>query len=217
MMVMVIGGFILPIALIFIFYYLLFSMIRDGSKFVYTSEEKLNINMQLLNKNGTNGKTVQLSLSLPNIHSSLGYFSALDHFKYTAKESMYSTFSQELIEKVKLIKIVVKAEVKIVKFTSVILLIFFITWFPYACIALIGQFSSNTNIYITPKTAFLPFIFAKLSSTLNPLFFILTNSRCLNYFKKLYKKTVFRQKLKKNETMLRKLTVRKRIKNHNTF
>ena len=217
-MIMVIGGFILPIALILIFYYLLFSMIRDGSKFFYTSEEKLNINMQLLNKNGTsNGKTVQLSLSLPNIHNSLGYFSALDHFKYTAKESMYSNFSKELIEKVKLIKIVVNAEVKIVKFTSVILLIFFITWFPYACIALIGQFSSNTNIYITPKTAFLPFIFAKLSSTLNPLFFILTNSRCLNYFKKLYKKTVFKQKLKKNETMLRKLTLRKRFRKHNTF
>ena len=191
-------------------------MIRDGSKFFYTSEEKLNINMQLLNKNGiSNGKTVQLSLSLPNIHSS--YFSALDRFKDTPKESMYSNFSKELIEKVKLIKIVVKAEVKIVKFTSVILLIFFITWFPYACIALIGQFSSNTNIYITPKTAFLPFIFAKLSSTLNPLFFILTNSRCLNYFKKLYKNTVFKQKLKKNETMVRKLTVRKRIRNHNTF
>jgi hypothetical protein len=192
-------------------------MIRGNSKLCFTNEEKVKIDKHFANKNLTSSvKSVQLRLSLPNLNNtSLGYFSDFDFIK-NRKDPTSSSDTKELIEKVKLIRVIVKAETKIVKFTSVILMIFFISWCPYACVALIGQFSSNTKKYITPKTAFIPFIFAKVSSTLNPLFFILTNSRCLHYFKNLILKKSFKQKDKK-EIILRRVVACNRMRNHNTF
>ena len=190
-------------------------MIQNNSKFCYDSLEKLRLN-QCCNSNTnvmlSKVKSIQISSSLTKINESdLDYFTGLNQKFKDFKKSE----PEEFIEKIKLIKIIVKAETKIVKFTSIIILIFFISWFPYSLIALVGQFSDNRKKYITPKTAFFPFIFAKISSALNPLFFILTNTRCLNYYKAIFKKTP--KKEKKREIILRELKVFNRIKKNRTF
>ncbi|XP_013407359.1 rhodopsin, GQ-coupled-like [Lingula anatina] len=62
-----------------------------------------------------------------------------------------------------------KSEVKVVKMTMVILLLFCLSWIPYSVVALIGTFGDATQI--SPLTAGIPVIFAKSSAMYNPVIY----------------------------------------------
>ena len=212
MMFMFFGGFIVPILIISVFYYLLYLMIRRNSAFSYTRDEK-----KLLNKLKLTKKRLKVTMSMPNVTCEIES-SHLDYGKFDVDH--YSTFnensniydSRDIMEKYKFIQTIVRAEVKIVKYTSVILLIFFLSWFPYACIALIGQFGTNIHRVLTPITAFLPFLFAKTSCALNPLFFILTNSRCRNFYFNVFKH-FYKPDEKTRTIVVKEIVIRKKCQN----
>ncbi|XP_052777920.1 rhodopsin, GQ-coupled-like [Mya arenaria] len=65
----------------------------------------------------------------------------------------------------------VKTEVKIAKVTMISVTVFCVSWFPYSIIALIGLFGDSEGITRTVTT--IPAMFAKVSTVLNPLIYVL--------------------------------------------
>ncbi|WAR23957.1 OPSD1-like protein [Mya arenaria] len=65
----------------------------------------------------------------------------------------------------------VKTEVKIAKVTVICVSVFCISWFPYAMVALIGLFGDCEGI--DRMVTALPAIFAKVSTVLNPLIYVI--------------------------------------------
>ncbi|XP_063447447.1 rhodopsin, GQ-coupled-like [Mytilus trossulus] len=68
-----------------------------------------------------------------------------------------------------------KVEWRATKAAMILVVVFCISWTPYAIIALIGQFS-DTSI-ITPLSSALPGLFAKMSSFFNPIIYTLLHSK----------------------------------------
>lgn len=56
-----------------------------------------------------------------------------------------------------------------------LVMIFCVSWTPYAIISVIGQFGNQTTV--TPLSSAIPGIFAKMSSFLNPIFYTLIHSK----------------------------------------
>jgi r-opsin len=77
-------------------------------------------------------------------------------------------------------------ELKVMRSSIVMVAIFCIGWLPYAVIVLVAQFSPNRSAYVTPRTAIIPTLFAKLSSVLNPIVYGLTNREMSKYAKSLF-------------------------------
>jgi phage shock protein PspC (stress-responsive transcriptional regulator) len=70
-----------------------------------------------------------------------------------------------------------EVEIKIAKTSFLVIIVFCFVWIPYVLIALIGQFSTNRHIYVTPFTALFPSLLAKSSSVLNPIVYVLTTQK----------------------------------------
>ena len=54
---------------------------------------------------------------------------------------------------------------------------------PYGILSLIGQFSSEREKYVTPKTSVLPLLLAKFSTISNPFIYLFTNQKFKDYLK----------------------------------
>jgi len=67
------------------------------------------------------------------------------------------------------------AEVKIAKVAITNVLLWVVTWTPYACVAMIGVFGNQ--MLITPLVAQLPSFLAKMSSCLNPVVFAVSHPK----------------------------------------
>ncbi|XP_021377213.1 rhodopsin-like [Mizuhopecten yessoensis] len=66
-------------------------------------------------------------------------------------------------------------EIKVAKTALVITMVFCLSWLPYAVVALIGSFG-NIQL-ITPLTSAIPGFCAKLSTSINPLIYVLLNGK----------------------------------------
>lgn len=65
----------------------------------------------------------------------------------------------------------VKYEAKTARVSLIVILVFCISWTPYACIALLGEFGDSDKV--TRLSAGIPCMIAKLSTVINPLIYAL--------------------------------------------
>lgn len=95
---------------------------------------------------------------------------------------LYPKTSQSIEKKRK--KSFLASELKVTKNTILIIIVFCASWFPYALISIIAQFSENRENIVTPHTTYLPTLLAKASSTLNPIVYVFKNRNFKNKLRK---------------------------------
>ncbi|CAC5385363.1 OPN4 [Mytilus coruscus] len=78
-----------------------------------------------------------------------------------------------------------KVEWRATKAAMILVVVFCISWTPYAIIALIGQFSDTS--FITPLSSALPGLFAKMSSFFNPIIYTLLHSKYRKMIRSIFK------------------------------
>ncbi|KAL0882466.1 hypothetical protein ABMA27_000939 [Loxostege sticticalis] len=88
-----------------------------------------------------------------------------------------------------------KAEIKLAFLVMAVIALFFISWTPYAVVALLGI--AGKKDLITPITSMIPALFCKTAACINPFIYIITHPKFRNEFKKL----LYRDKSKRMGTM----------------
>ncbi|XP_035438926.2 opsin Rh3 isoform X1 [Spodoptera frugiperda] len=84
-----------------------------------------------------------------------------------------------------------KAEIKLAFLVMAVIALFFISWTPYAIVALLGI--SGKKDVLTPITSMIPALFCKTAACINPFIYIITHPK----FRKEFKKLLFRDKSKR--------------------
>lgn len=90
-----------------------------------------------------------------------------------------------------------KAEIKLAFLVIAVIALFFISWTPYAVVALLGIFGRKD--LITPISSMIPALFCKTTACINPFIYIITHPK----FRKEFKKLLFRDKSKRMMGTLR--------------
>lgn len=80
-----------------------------------------------------------------------------------------------------------KAEIKLAFLVMAVIALFFVSWTPYAVIALLGIFGQKE--FITPLTSMIPALFCKTAACINPFIYIITHPTFRKEFKKLMCRT----------------------------
>ncbi|XP_023944966.2 opsin, ultraviolet-sensitive-like [Bicyclus anynana] len=81
-----------------------------------------------------------------------------------------------------------KAEVKLAFLVIIVIALFFVSWTPYAVVALLGIFGKKD--LITPVTSMIPALFCKTAACINPFIYIISHPK----FKKELQKLLFKDK-----------------------
>ncbi|CAH0407437.1 unnamed protein product [Chilo suppressalis] len=84
-----------------------------------------------------------------------------------------------------------KAEIKLAFLVIVVIALFFISWTPYAVVALLGI--AGKKDLITPITSMIPALFCKTAACVNPFIYIITHPK----FRIEFKKMIYRDKSKR--------------------
>ena len=156
MMLMFIGGLIVPLFLIIYFYSRIWFMIRSNKMY-------LNSFYNVASYNCHNQEIVL------NQHNEFYYLIKLNSIKNSVR-------SQEITKK----------ELKLLRTIFKIIVMFCFAWIPYALLTLVAQFGSNIHYYVTPFTSQLPAVLAKMSSVYYPFVFILSNRKCKLFVKNFF-------------------------------
>ena len=167
---MFIGGFFLPLILIALFYILIVILLRKNETYLtyqVRSEKNCRISNAYMN-------SLYLSSEL-----SLGKKKKLSIVVGKSSETCSRKKSRNNSS------IYFKREIKLVKMICLIILMFTISWTPYALVTFAAQFGSNIEAYINPYTTALPAFFAKTSSVYNPLVYTLSNKDFRRFFVKM--------------------------------
>lgn len=88
-----------------------------------------------------------------------------------------------------------KAEIKLALLVIAVIALFFISWTPYAVVALLGIFGRKN--LITPISSMIPALFCKTTACINPFIYIITHPK----FRKEFKKMLYMDKSKRMNTM----------------
>ncbi|XP_049869911.1 opsin, ultraviolet-sensitive-like [Pectinophora gossypiella] len=84
-----------------------------------------------------------------------------------------------------------KAEIKLAFLVIAVIALFFISWTPYAIVALLGIFGKKD--LITPISSMIPALFCKTTACINPFIYIITHPK----FRSEFKKMIFKDKSKR--------------------
>lgn len=90
-----------------------------------------------------------------------------------------------------------KAEVKLAFLVMVVIALFFVSWTPYAIVALMGIFGQKE--LITPITSMIPALFCKTAACINPFIYIITHPK----FRKEFQKLMFGDKTRRKDGTLK--------------
>ncbi len=165
--IMIIGGFLLPLAIIIIFYTL--------TKITISIKSKRIIFVNYRNKFTKNIRNVHYSkvlLTNNDLDTDVNINSiSLSHLQ---NDSFYKSGYSSLV----------RMENKVLQIIILNIIFFCIAWVPYALVAIIGELDlPNQTRYINLYTTTLPALFAKTSSIYNPILYTFTNKECKHYFK----------------------------------
>ncbi|VVD02889.1 unnamed protein product [Leptidea sinapis] len=101
----------------------------------------------------------------------------------TAKNHDKNMSSRHVKEQVKR-----KAEIKLAVLVIAVIALFFVSWTPYAIVALLGIFGKKD--LITPAISMIPALFCKTAACIDPFIYIITHPK----FRKEFQKMLFRDK-----------------------
>lgn len=176
MILMFLGGFVLPFFLIIFFYVCIWRMLTADKMFMETSTTT-----------NTNVRKSVSSMSKRNTRPSLGIemkeMNAVLNHNPSCPVNRLSVVASMLRKQLNMKK-AIRKEIKILKTILTIVCMFCVAWLPYAVVTLTAQFANNIEFYITPYSTSLPAFFAKLSSIYNPIVFILTSKNFKEFYKK---------------------------------
>ncbi|CAF0761644.1 unnamed protein product [Brachionus calyciflorus] len=190
MLIMFIGGFIIPLKLILIFYILTKNEIKQKNKYFFrmNSTERsrtLNTLIFIEQESSTNdiGPVYQPEVCLACEHSKF----------YELKKKICSLSKKKPLCRQNTINLdlsrnyfyLFHREKRVLKRIILNVTFFCIAWLPYAIMALAAQFGNDIENYITPLTTSVPAVIAKVSSIYNPILYTLTHRDCKNYYRKL--------------------------------
>ncbi|KAI8424366.1 hypothetical protein MSG28_002894 [Choristoneura fumiferana] len=85
-----------------------------------------------------------------------------------------------------------KAEIKLAALVIVVIALFFVSWTPYAIVALLGIFGKKD--LITPIVSMIPALFCKTAACINPFIYIITHPKFRKEFSKLLSKEKSRRR-----------------------
>lgn len=88
-----------------------------------------------------------------------------------------------------------KAEIKLAFLVIAVIALFFISWTPYAVVALLGIFGRKD--LITPISSMIPALFCKTTACINPFIYIITHPK----FRKEFRKMIYMDKSKRMNTI----------------
>lgn len=167
MMLMFVFGFFVPLALIIVFYLLMWHFLRNNNVFLtYNVRYPTSIRKEDHHENDDSPTLLKKNMSIAP----------------PRKPSQASGLQQ------------LRREIRVARMIFLIVAAFVLAWLPYALVTLFAQFAPVAWLprYVTPFTTSLPALFAKLSSVYNPLLYTLTNSECRAYYKRLLVKKIFK-------------------------
>jgi r-opsin len=176
-MLMIIFGFILPVFTMAVFYTLIFIHIRK-----HTSVLRTNIHYSSLLRSAK----IESRQNNTNSESDL-------NASNNSRQQPVSKIIRQM------------TEIKILRSSLTMILVFCIAWLPFAVLVIFAQFTPNRSAYLTPKTSIFPTLFAKLSSVLNPIVYGFTNKGVFKYFRSFFPKLRLRYKTK--TLLVRKTTL----------
>ncbi|CAF0853033.1 unnamed protein product [Brachionus calyciflorus] len=178
MLIMSIGGFVLPFFVIMVFYFLTKKALKSRGKYFYKRRVSLSTTLP---KVPNDQKKIELGTS--NIRYSQRYcirrncviisdklFEMKQNQLYLIEKCNYSSF--------------LRRDTLVLKKIILCVLFFVLSWMPYALVTQYAQYGNNINWFLTPKTIWFPTILAKTSSIYNPI--IYTQLEVLKLEYKLY-------------------------------
>lgn len=208
-MTMFVGGFLIPLAFILIFYLLMYRFLRNSD--IFLTYQVRNNNNNNINQN-KRAASLSSDSSHFNAHNNLnptltsnppGKKSPLLAYKNGTRSPQPSLLDATLSNlkvlsgRTKINSSFMRREIKVAKSIFLIVLMYVIAWLPYALVTLFAQYADFAILhhYITPFSTSLPALFAKFSSIYNPILYTLTNKDCFAYFKNLiFKKSLLNNK-----------------------
>lgn len=188
LILMFIGGFILPFSIIVICYYLIISILKlknnilqynfsSNNHHVYKfSKKSLNLSVSEHFRSVSSWSLNESSRFVLNKIENPHYDQAHEVFELNSK---YCTHSMNIDLKNNFF---FKREIRVSKTILTFVGFFCLTWFPYAIVLLVAQFASNREHFITPLSASLPALFAKFSTVANPIIYTLHYKECKLFF-----------------------------------
>lgn len=84
-----------------------------------------------------------------------------------------------------------KAEIKLAVLVIIVISLFFLSWTPYAIVALLGIFGKKE--LITPIVSMVPALFCKTAACVNPFIYIISHPKFRREFKKIMKPNQLRE------------------------
>lgn len=191
MLAMFVFGFFVPLALIILFYMLMWHFLRNSSVFLtynvrYPPSKSLDDSSSLLTTTTTIATATTTSSPMATMN---GHNKKMPEWTGRDRRSTSQMSSRDREQSL-------KKEMRVARMIALIVLAFVLAWLPYALVTLFAQFGPLEQLdrYITPYTTSLPALFAKLSSVYNPVLYTLTNSDCLRFFKRFVLKKLLTKK-----------------------
>ena len=91
-------------------------------------------------------------------------------------------------------------DIKLIKTIILMIIMFCVSWGPYALVTIIAQFAENITSYINPFTTCVPALFAKTSHLMNPIIFTFRNKKFLKFLKLNFCVEISKQRSRSNHT-----------------
>ena len=185
MLLMIFGGFLVPLILILVFY-----------SFTELKLKKLCSNIVNFRNMSAKTSNTQFSRSNPKNLSSQALtkqygnkiiFNSIGNHQLQRRAKRSNT-PINILRKRNNQNSVLNREFRVLKMILLNVCLFCLAWTPYAVIVIFAQFGSNTDSWLTPFTASLPAVMAKISSIYNPILYTLSNRECRMYFAKAFRR-----------------------------
>ena len=167
MMSMLIGGFIIPLAILITFFDLTRRHLQKKTK-------EMGENHMVFTRSQSNSKT-------PTVNSLS--FSRAGSLRKSDRHIRYETKVKPEVTQVNRFSYKTRQH-RVMRTILFNMIGFCIAWGPYAVITTVAQFSEHSDIYVTPITTSLPALLAKTSAIYNPFLYTLTNRECRKYFRR---------------------------------
>ncbi|RNA18117.1 hypothetical protein BpHYR1_022494 [Brachionus plicatilis] len=190
MLLMLVGGFVIPFMLIIIFYVLTKKEIKKKNNYFFrmnSSELRRSLNsMSLIEDNSLNSREMGPILTKKDLVEG---GTKICEWKEKFLPAKKNTSSERKTSSTQSSKnyyyFLLRREKRVLKRIILNVTCFCLAWMPYVIMTLTAQFGNNIENYINPFSTSIPGIIAKISSIYNPILYTLTNKNCKNYYKRL--------------------------------
>ena len=171
MMILLVGGFIIPLITII--------------TFIRLTPEQQNLNSENIPRNQSKFKQIQDLLNTDE--NEIINIDDLDNLRklnigLKAKRNLHAN-NESINTNSSVKRLLIRREIKVAKKSLITIGLFSAAWLPYAFVACFAQFGTNIENLINPYTVSFTVLFAKSASIYNPIIYTISSRECLGYLK----------------------------------